>query len=124
MTQLFAGRVRNALDYSNGHDFPQREQPSELDDRRKIGSSRVRTPSQWGLTRCPLCAKCGCSSLLSTHRRAVLSQPRCQLRFLLGFQIDTVVDALDRLPVGPLRRFDLVRGVKLHDLVAHVGIAE
>src|ERR1039458_10546982 len=62
--------------------------------------------------------------LLSASRRAVLSQPRRELRFLLQLQIDTVVDAFDRLPVGSFRRFDLVRGVKVHDLIAHVRIAE
>jgi hypothetical protein len=61
---------------------------------------------------------------LPARRRAVLSQPRRELRFLLRSQIHAVVDALDRLPVGSLRRFDLVRGVKLHHLIAHLRIAE
>src|ERR1700683_85213 len=54
--------------------------------------------------------------LLSAHRRAVLSQPRCQLRFLSRLQVDAVVDAFDRLAIGPLRSFDLVRSKKLHAL--------
>src|ERR1022692_1446854 len=62
--------------------------------------------------------------LLSSRRRAVLSQPRRELRLLLRLQIDAVVDAFDRLPVGPLRRLDLVSGVKIRDLVAHVSVAE
>src|SRR5580700_7174634 len=72
-------------------------------------------------TRCALREDC---CLLSGHRRAVLSQPRRQLRLLSRLQVDAVVDALDRLAIGPLRRFNLVRGEKLDDLVAHVCIAE
>ena len=34
-------------------------------------------------------------TLLSSYRGTVLSEPGCELRFLLRFQIDTVVDALD-----------------------------
>src|ERR1017187_4864429 len=66
----------------------------------------------------------GFAGLLSSSRRTVLSQPRRKLWLLLRLQIDAVVDALDRLPVGPLRAFYLVRGVKIRDLIAHVGVAE
>ena len=53
-----------------------------------------------------------------------MSQPRRELRFLLRLQINAVVDALDRLAVGPFRCFDLVRGEKVNDLIAHVRITE
>ena len=43
---------------------------------------------------------------------------------MLQLQVNTVVDAFDRLAVGPFRRFNLVRDVKVHDLIAHVRTAQ
>src|SRR5947207_2337492 len=57
-------------------------------------------------------------------RIPVLSQPRGQLRLLLRLQIDTVVDALNRLPISPFCRSDLVSVKELRYLIAHSGITE
>src|SRR5579872_2812060 len=62
--------------------------------------------------------------LLSAGVSAVLSQPRRQLRFLLRFQVQTVVDALDRLFVGTFTGRYLVRVEEIRYLIAQSRIAE
>ena len=54
---------------------------------------------------------------------AVLPKPRRQLRFLLRFQVDAVIDTLDRLFIGALRRRDFVSREEIRHLVAHRRIA-
>src|SRR5215471_3536435 len=64
------------------------------------------------------------SGALVSACRSVLAQPRSQLRLLLRLQIDAVVDALDRLPIGSFRRVHLMGSETVRHLIAHVGIAK
>jgi hypothetical protein len=63
-------------------------------------------------------------ALLSAGRGSVFTQPGCELRFLLRFEIDAVVNLLDRLTVRSLGGCDLVCRIEGRHFVAHSGRAE
>ena len=62
--------------------------------------------------------------VLLPARCAMLPKPGRQLRLLLRLQINAVVDPLNRLFVGTLRRFDFVSREEVGYLIAHGSIAE